>query len=115
MDFGQAFSEIAATNRTLAFVALIAANIIIGAMAALKDGKFELAELAGIFDKKLLTLALGFLGVNIAGEGIGGAEGTAVALGGSAVASAPFAASILKYLWLLLGGTPPRIVAGPPK
>ena len=77
MDISVAFQEIAQSNPTLAFLALIGANLVAGVIVALKDGKFEWSELAGIFTK-VWPLLGSYAGLQVAGEAIAGSTGEVV-------------------------------------
>ena len=96
MDLNQAFSEVAASNQTLAFIVLILANFVLGVLAALKDGKFEWGELAGIF-AKVFPLFVSYLVLATVGQGVKGLAGDAVETG-AMLAGLPFLLGVWKNL-----------------
>ena len=77
MDMNQAFGELAHSNQTLAFILVVAANVVLGVLAALKDRQFELAEVANIFNK-LWPMLGAYFALNVGGEAMGGPTGNAV-------------------------------------
>ena len=95
-----AFQEIATSNPTLAFLAVIAANLVAGVLAALKDGKFEWSKLADIF-KKLFPLLGSYLALQATGEAMASPAGDAVKAG-SSLAALPFILSIWKDIKVFL-------------
>ena len=99
-----AFQEIATSNPTLAFLALIGANLVAGVMVALKDGKFTWGELADIF-KKLFPLFGSYLALRATGQAIAGPMGEAVETA-SYITALPFVTSILKDVKKLMPKTP---------
>ena len=96
MDLNQAFGEVATSNQTLGFVVLILANFILGVLAALKDGKFEWKELAGIFNK-VLPMFGSYLALATVGQGVEGPAGDAVE-NGALLAGLPFLLGAWKNL-----------------
>ena len=89
-----AFQEIATSNPTLAFLALIGANLVAGILVALKDGEFTWDELTAIFGK-LFPLLGSYLALQTTGEAIAGPTGDAVQ-GASYLAMLPFVLSTWK-------------------
>ena len=96
MDLSQAFAEVATSNQTLAFIVLILANFVLGVLAALKDGKFEWKELAGIFTK-VFPLFGSYLTLATVGQGVSGPAGVAVE-NGALLAGLPFLLGVWKNL-----------------
>ena len=77
MDFEKLFVEIAQSNQTLAFLLLVAGNVVMGVLAALKDGRFELGELAGIFNK-LFPMLGSYAALQVTGAAMGPGAGDLV-------------------------------------
>ena len=85
MDMNTAFLEIATANQTIAFFAVVAANVVLGVIGALKDRRFELGELAGIFNK-LFPMLGSYLALQITGEAMGNGTGEALKVASLATA-----------------------------
>ena len=98
MDLNQAFAEVVNSNQGVAVMALVAANFVLGVLAALKDGRFTWAEFSGIItDAKKLTPLVGFLVVSMVGKGMD-SPASGVVENGALLAGLPFLISTWKSL-----------------
>ena len=91
MDYSAELTKVLGSNQTLALVFLILANVVLGVMVALKDGKFTLPELAAIF-RKVALYGGTYLGLGVTSEAMAG-PASVVAETGSLLAFLPFIAS----------------------
>lgn len=92
----QAFGEIVSSNTTVALVFLILANLVLGVLNAMKDGKFTLEELSGILKKVLPYVFAGYFGLGTVGELQGGITGEVISLLGTILGMTPFAVGTVK-------------------
>ena len=94
MDYAAELTKVLGSNQTLALVVLIGVNLVLGVLAAAKDGKFELVELFAIL-KKVAIFGGTYLGLGVASPAMPD-PAAVVAEAGTWGALVAFAASSLK-------------------
>ena len=109
MDYTKELTEVLKSSPLLALIILLAVQWVVGVLAAMKDGKFEFAEMAGVLKKSLVWVGA-FVSTQLAGEGMGSGTGDVVTSAGY-LAFLPILKGILKNVRVL--GLPLEKVVGP--
>src|SRR3989304_1727119 len=95
-QIAQAFGEVARAKPMIALAFLIGANLALGVMDALKDGKFTFAELADILKKVLYYVLPGPLVLGTTGQLMEGTAGNILSILGTALGLLPFSCGVGK-------------------